>query len=125
MRDAWEVTHPLAGGGEEEGARDPGDGCATLGVVMVRVSSDWDWVSLAISGPTGKPPGGLWVSGAQGGGESRGQKHRGRSFVQKKNRIDYFIRVLWGVGRKREAKAALGPRVGWGRLAGESQGSME
>lgn len=34
-------------------------------------------------------------------------------------------RPLWGVGRKREATAALGPGVGWGRLEVESQGSVE
>lgn len=32
---------------------------------------------------------------------------------------------LWGVGRKREAKAALGPGVGSRRLEVESQGSVE
>ena len=59
MRDAWEVTHPLDGGGEKrkaartvcgQAAGDPVDGCATSGEVVETISSSRDLGPLATSG---------------------------------------------------------------------------
>lgn len=109
MRDAWEVTHSLAGGGKEEGGhrgrlwtgrKGPGGWLCHFGGIGGKGKFR---VGLGafdnLKNMQGKPPGGLWVSGAHERGHwrvTRPLTQRKEFYAEEKLRVDSSIRVPWG-----------------------------